>query len=201
MEKEIVWKNEKEIAKVKQSYSAFAKAFNEAVDRLEETFKVTLKEDDVKLFFENRKCVTPFIDALADYIWGRGKLRVGISQEQLALQIKKELAAYVRATCSLYYASPEYIEIKDCRLHVLENKLEAYLLEQHSISLNSENRKKVWDLANKACSILNELEFAAVESSVNWFVTHATNVGGGSALIYFDKGKYYVAGAEMSNIK
>ena len=200
---EIIWKNEKEIVKVKSSYSTFAKSFNDAIDGLEKKFNVVLKEDDVKMFFDNRKCLTPFINSLTDYLWGRAKLHSGISQEELEAQIRKELSNFVRETLSLYYTSPEYIELVDCRLRIHDDKLDAYLMEQHSIALNTENRKKVWELATKACVILNELEQAMSDSSLNWFITHATTAssGGGSALIHFDKGKYFVAGEEMANIK
>ena len=200
MEKDVIWKNEKEIAKVKSNYATFTKAFNEAVCNLERTFKIVLKEDDVKFFFESRKCLTPFIDAISDYLWERRNLRI-VSPQELFEQVRKELSGFVRSTCSLYYISPEYVEIVDCRLRVLEDKLDVYLMEQHSLSINTENMRRIWNLAIKACDILNELETATVESSKNWFVTHATAIGGGSALIHLVDGKYSIAGEEMANIK
>ena len=203
MEKnEIIWENEQEIAKVKSSYSTFAKAFNDAIDRLEKTFKVVLREDDVQMLFENRKGLTPFIEAIANYLWNYGSKRIGTSQEQIVSQVKKELSAFVRATLSLYWTSPEYVEIVDCRLRVLQEKLDNYLIEQHSVSLNTDNRKKVWELATKACEVLNELEKLAVGSSKDWFKTHATtaNMMDGRAIIKFYDGKYCADGSEMSNI-
>jgi hypothetical protein len=200
---EIVWKNEQEIAKVRASYSTFTRAFNEAIDRLEKRFKVVLREDDVELFFENRKCVTPFVEALANYLWNYGSKRLGTSQDELETQIKGELSPFVRTTLSLYWTAPDYVEIVDCRLRVLEDKLDAYLMEQHSVSLNTENRKKVWELAVKACEELNELENLSVESSNSWFKTHATtaNMTDGRAIIKFHDGRYCADGSELSNIK
>lgn len=203
MENKVVWKNEAEINKVKQSYTTFANAFNDAVDNLEKTFKIVLREDDVKLFFENRKNITPFIEAMANFLWNYGNSRLGTSQDQLESQIKKELSTFVRATLSLYWTSPEYVEIIDCRLRVMDEKLDAYLMEQHSVSLNTEDRKKVWELAVKACEVLNELEKLSVESSNSWFKTHATtaNMMDGRAIIKFYDGRYCVDGSELSNIK
>ena len=203
MENKVVWKNEAEINKVKQSYTTFANAFNDAVDNLEKTFKIVLREDDVKLFFENRKNITPFIEAMANFLWNYGNSRLGTSQDQLESQIKKELSTFVRATLSLYWTSPEYVEIIDCRLRVMDEKLDAYLMEQHSVSLNTENRKKVWELAVKACETLNELERLSVGASMEWFKTHATvaNMAGGRAIIKFYEGRYYADGSEMTNIK
>lgn len=199
---EIVWKNEREIAKVKSSYSSFAKAFNEAIDNLENTFGIVLRLDDVKLFFENRKCLTPFVSQLANDLWIRGGNRFGTSQEELEDRIKTELSPFVRATLSLYWTSPDYVEILDRRLHVLEDKLDAYLMEQHSVSLNTENRKKIWELAVKACEILNELETLSVQSSKNWFKTHASTASmmEERAIIHFCDGKYCADGSELANI-
>ena len=203
MENIVVWKNEAEISKVKSSYSTFVKAFNDAIDSLEKTFEITLRESEVKMFFENRKCLTPFVNALEDLLWSRGKVRPGISHDELLARIKKELSSFVRATLSIYWTSPDYVDITDCRLRVLNDKLDTYLLDQHSITLNTENRRKIWELATKGCNILNELEQVAAESSTNWFITHATiaSSGGGSALISFDKGKYFIDGEQMANIK
>lgn len=203
MENKVIWKNEAEINKIKQSYATFARAFNDAIDDLEKTFGITLSEPDVKLFFENRRCLTPFVNAFEDLLWSRGKVRPGTSHDELVAKIKKELSPFVRATLSIYWTSPDYVEITDCRLRVQNDKLSAYLLGQHSITLNTENRRKIWELATRACEILNELEQAAAESSTNWFITHATiaSPGGGCALIHFDKGKYTVVGEEMANIK
>ena len=203
MENKVIWKNEQEINKVKQSYAIFAKAFNEAVDRLETTFKIRLREDDVKMFFESRKCLTPFIEAFANYLWNYGSSRLGTSQEQIESQIKNELSAFIRATLSLYWTSPEYVEIVDCRLRVQDEKLDTFLMDHHSVSLNTENRKKVWELATKACEILNELEHLAVGTSMDWFKTHATtaNMMDGRAIIKFYDGRYIADGSELSNIK
>ena len=203
MENKVIWKNEAEINKIKQSYATFAKAFNDAINCLETTFKIRLREDDVKMLFESRKCLTPFIEALANYLWNYGSSRLGTSQEQLESQIKKKLSAFVRATTSLYWTSPEYVEIIDCRLRVLNEKLDTYLMDQHSVSLSTENRKKVWELATKACDILNELEQLAVGTSLDWFKTHATtaNMMDGRAIIKFYDGKYIADGSELSNIK
>lgn len=203
MKEKAIWSNEQEIKKVKQSYATFSKSFNEAIDNLEQAFKIKLREDDVKMFFENRKCVTPFVEALANYLWNYGSSRLGTSQVQLEEQIKKELSPFIRETLSLYWTSPDYVEIVDCRLRVLEDKLNDYLMDQHSVSLNTDNRKKVWELAVKACEVLNELEKLSVESSNSWFKTHATtaNMMDGRAIIKFYDGKYCADGSELSNIK
>lgn len=203
MKEKAIWSNEQEIKKVKQSYATFSKSFNEAIDNLEQTFKIKLREDDVKMFFENRKCVTPFVEALANYLWNYGSSRLGTSQDSLEALIKFELSPFVRETLSLYWTSPDYVEIVDCRLRVLEDKLDKYLMEQHSVSLNTENRKKVWELAVKACETLNELEKLSVESSNSWFKTHATtaNMMDGRAIIKFYDGSYHADGSELSNIK
>ena len=202
MENKVVWQSQ-EIEKIKRSYTSFEKAFNEGIDRIENTFGIVLKEGDVKMFFENRKCLSPFRQSLANYIWNYGSSRIGTSQEQIEERVKEVLAPFVRATCSLYWTSPDYVEFADCRLHVKWDELNAYLMELYSVSLNTETRQQVWELAQKACKVLNELEKLSVENSgTDWFKVHATQayVNGGRAIIGFVDGRYQPLAEELTNV-
>lgn len=204
MEKQIVWSNKDEVEKIRKSYTTFEKAFNEAIDDVEREFSIKLKQGDIELFFENRKCLTPFRQSLANYLWNYGTSRIGTSQEQIEEKIKTAMSPFVRATCSIYWTDPRMVEISDCRLKVKWNDLDAYLEEQFSVSLNTETRQRIWGLAQEACKILNELEKAAVENSnTEWFKVHATaaHLDGGRAIIHFANGEYQCCGDEIANIK
>ena len=142
-------------------------------------------------------------EALANYIWNYGSSRIGTTAQLLEERIKEVLAPFVRATCSLYWTSPDYVEFADCRLHVKWDELNAYLMELYSVSLNTETRQQVWELAQKACKVLNELEKLTVENSgTDWFKVHATQayVNGGRAIIGFVDGRYQPLAEELTNI-
>ncbi len=195
MEKnQIIWKSAPEIKKAQANYELFVNAFNEAIDNLEKKFSIKLREGDVKQLFIHWKNPKPFRVDLANYLWNYGSSRIGMSVDELEEKIKHELASFTRSVLSIYYIDPKFIEFADCRIVVKEIDLNNYLVENYSVALNSDTRQKVWQLAQQACDILNELERVAVEGTKPdlWFKIHATtaHVNGGRAIIDYAEGEY-----------
>lgn len=201
---QIVWKSEPEIKKARDGYYTFVKAFNEAIDSIENAFSIKLRQGDVEQFFYHWKDPKPFRKALANYLWNYGSTRIGMCADTLEDDIKASMSNFTRSTLSIYHIDRAFVEICDRRIRLKEKELDEYLVGHYSVSLNSDTRRDVWQLAQQACEILNKLEHLAVDGTKPslWFKIHATGVSsnGGRSIICFENGLYRPLAEELEGI-